>query len=168
MQSKSFQIQLSFTNSSEKTIRQNYNIGDDDDILAAFWLSSSESSIWQRKGFIFTKKGFVWNHPATAENTDISDGMKDISPRNQSFLEKENITFLGTSTLSSEETARQDCKSVIQLKTSGTLYTYTFDSGILKEKLTELEHAISAHFSDVLNPDSLCPAIFHGLFCKSC
>lgn len=155
MQSTSFKIQLAFTNSSEKTIRQNYNISDDDDILATFWVSSSESSIWQRKGFVFTKKGFAWNHPATAENTDISDGMKDISPRNQSFLKKENITFLGTSTLSSEEAARQDCKSVIQLKTSGTLYTYTFDSGIPKEKLAELEHAISAHFSDVLNPNTL-------------
>ena len=104
--------------------------------------------------------------------------MKDISPRNQSFLEKENITFLGTSTLSSEEAARQDCKSVIQLKTSGTLYTYTFDSGIPKEKLEKKQSKKSqkensaelkkTEKSPENTSDSLCPAIFHGLFCKSC
>lgn len=143
-------FQSAFSKSSKIKLCREFSIAPEDDILLAAWISDTERSVFQRKGFIITKTGICWCYPAIVESSERGDENKEKTPRNQNFIEKNNVTFLGTDVRSPEVAARIDGKSEIQLRISGNLYTFAFDSGIKQEKLIALERAIAGHFSDCI------------------
>ena len=144
-------FQTTFSKSTRLSLCDVYNIPIEDEILLAVWISDGERSVFQRKGFIITRSGIGWYYPAMAETSEKGNENKERVPRNLNFIDKNNVTFLGTDLRSPEVAARQDGKSEIQLRVSGTVYSFAFDSGIKQEKLIALERAIATHFSDCLD-----------------
>ena len=141
-------FQLSFTKSSEIVIKNLFKLSPNDKILMAVWYSDNTYSIFDRRGFVITKDGLGWNYLAMAESIGQADSAKERVPRNLEFLEKNNVHFLGTDVRDTETAARSDGKREIQLRTSGTLYIFGFDSGIPKEDIVLLERAIASNFAD--------------------
>ena len=126
-------FQLSFSKSSDTVIRKLYNLTADDEILLAVWVTDGNNSIYDRHGFVITKEGFGWNYFAMAESCQKDDSVKDRVPRKFEFLLKKNIRFLGTDARDTEAAARNDGKREIQLRISGTLFTFAF--AILRSSL---------------------------------
>ncbi len=147
-------FQLSFSKSSLFVIHKLYNLAPEDEILMAVWFSDSDNSIFDRRGFVITKEGFGWNYIAMAESTQKDDAAKERVPRKSEFLNKKKVRFLGTDTRDTETAARDAGKREIQLRTSETLFTFAFDSGIPQEKVVLLERAIASNFADAFDANS--------------
>lgn len=147
-------FQLSFSKSSEAVIRNLYKLAAEDELLMAVWVSDDNNSIYDRHGFVITKEGSGWNYFAMAESCQKDDSVKDRVPRKFEFLLKKNVRFLGTDARDTEAAARDDGKREIQLRISGTLFTFAFDSGIPQEKVVLLERAIASNFADAFDANS--------------
>ena len=148
MKKTKLHFQTTFSKSTLKQISLDYKLTLEDEVLMAVWISDNENSIYKRKGFVITKNGFGWNYPAIAESTESRGGNKERVPRNSNYIEKSKVTFLGTNLQPSENVVPSNEKNEIQLRTSGTVYTFIFDSIVKPEPLILLEKAISSHFSD--------------------
>ena len=120
----------------------------------AVWVSDDNNSIYDRHGFVITRDGLGWNYFAMAESCQKDDSVKDRVPRKFEFLLKKNVRFLGTDARDTEAAARDDGKREIQLRISGTLFTFAFDSGIPQEKVVLLERAIASNFADAFDANS--------------
>lgn len=142
-------FQTDFSKTSKNKIIKDYNLFADDEILLAAWISDKETSVYNRKGFVITQRGLSWNYPAMAESSESES--KERAPRDTNFIEKENVTFLGAMVNSPDTAKRTDGKSEIQIRTSGTVYIFGFDSGIKYDRIVLLEKAISSYFSDCLD-----------------
>ena len=147
-------FQLSFSKSSETVIRNLYKLAAEDELLMAVWVSDDNNSIYDRHGFVITRDGLGWNYFAMAESCQKDDSVKDRVPRKFEFLLKKNVRFLGTDARDTEAAARDDGKREIQLRTSETLFTFAFDSGIPQEKVVLLERAIASNFADAFDANS--------------
>lgn len=144
-------FQLSFSKTSRKQICRDYNLSPEDEILMAVWISDESRSVFDRYGFVITKNGLGWHYPAMAETSEKGNGNKERVPRNLNFIDKNNITFLGTDVRIPEVTKCKNGKYEIQLRISGMVYSFAFNFGIKQEKITALERIIAAHFSDCLD-----------------
>lgn len=146
-------FQLSFSKGAAAVIKRVYNLADDDEVLLAAWFSDRTYTIFERRGFVVTKNGLAWNFVTMAE-TAAADGAKERAPRNTNFLEKKKVTFLGADIKSADEAGRTDSKNELQLRISGTLFIFAFESVVPLEKVSFLERAISSNFADAFNADS--------------
>lgn len=146
-------FQLSFSKGAEAVIKRVYNLADDDEVLLAVWFSDRTYSIFERRGFIVTKNGLAWNFVTMAE-TAAADGAKERAPRNTNFLEKKKVTFLGADVKSADDAGRTDGKNELQLRISGTLFIFAFESVVPLEKVSFLERAISSNFADAFDANS--------------
>lgn len=146
-------FQLSFSKGAEAVIKRVYNLADDDEVLLAVWFSDRTYSIFERRGFVVTKNGVAWNFVTMAE-TAAADGAKERAPRNTNFLEKKKVTFLGADVKSADEAGRTDGKNELQLRISGTLFIFAFESVVPLEKISFLERAISSNFADAFDANS--------------
>lgn len=144
--------QLSFTKSSREAIRRSYGIAPEDEIIMAIWVTSRKNPVFKRSGFIITKNGLSWKHPAAAEMGENSDGIKEVLSRSSGFIAKNDVIFQGISVNSADEPDNQDGKNEIQLKTQETLYKFFFENSASKTGLCTLERILTAHFSNTLNP----------------
>lgn len=151
MNKSKLKFQLSFSKSSENKIKTLYNMSPADEILMAVWLSDNTCSIFERRGFVISKDGFSWNYPAVAETTERKDSTKERVPRNSNFLSKSDIRFLGTEFRDVDSAGREDGKREIQLRISGTLFIFSFDCDIARERVVFLEHAISSNLANVFD-----------------
>ena len=154
MSREKLHFQLSFSKSSEAAIRNLYKLTAEDELLMAVWVSDDNNSIYDRHGFVITRDGLGWNYFAMAESTQKDEAVKERVPRKTEFLLKNNVRFLGTDVGDTEATARDDGKCELQLRISGTLFSFAFDSGISQEKLVLLERAIASNFADVFVLDN--------------
>ena len=146
-------FQLSFSKGAEAVIKRVYNLADDDEVLLAVWFSDRTYSIFERRGFVVTKNGLAWNFVTMAE-TAAADGAKERAPRNTNFLAKKKVTFLGADVKTADEAGRTDGKNELQLRISGTLFIFAFESVVPLEKVSFLERAISSNFADAFNANS--------------
>ena len=153
MSKNSIYFQTSFSNDSRKIITKEYNLASDDEILLAVWFSDRTYSIFERRGFVVTKNGLAWNFVTMAE-TAAADGAKERAPRNTNFLEKKKVTFLGADVKTADEAGRTDGKNELQLRISGTLFIFAFESVVPLEKISFLERAISSNFADAFDANS--------------
>ncbi len=153
MSKNNIHFQTSFSNDSRKIITKEYNLASDDEILLAVWFSDRTYSIFERRGFVVTKNGLAWNFVTMAE-TAAADGAKERAPRNTNFLEKKKVTFLGADVKSADEAGRTDGKNELQLRISGTLFIFAFESVVSLEKISFLERAISSNFADAFDANS--------------
>ena len=154
MSREKLHFQLSFSKSSEAAIRNLYKLTAEDELLMAVWVSDDNNSIYDRHGFVITRDGLGWNYFAMAESTQKDEAVKERVPRKTEFLLKNNVRFLGTDVGDTEATERDDGKYELQLRISGTLFTFAFDSGISQEKLVLLERAIASNFADAFDANS--------------
>ena len=154
MSREKLHFQLSFSKTSEAAIRNLYKLTAEDELLMAVWVSDDNNSIYDRHGFVITRDGLGWNYFAMAESTQKDEAVKERVPRKTEFLLKNNVRFLGTDVGDTEATERDDGKYELQLRISGTLFTFAFDSGISQEKLVLLERAIASNFADAFDANS--------------
>ena len=70
------------------------------------------------------------------------------------LIDKKKVTFLGADVKTADEAGRTDGKNELQLRISGTLFIFAFESIVPLEKVSFLERAISSNFADAFNADS--------------
>ena len=144
-------FQTLFGKSTISEIKRRYNLSSRDELLMAIWITDKEYSVFDRMGFVITKEGLAWNYEAIAESAVSGVKNKERTPRKNNYLEKKNIIFLGTNICIADTIENLDGKTIVQLRTSGTVYNFSFDSRIKHEKIAALERAIAAQFSDCLD-----------------
>ena len=133
MKTSALHLLLSFSKTSEKLIKEAYEIPFEEELLAVFWLTDVNTTPKDKKGLVFTRKRILWNLPDLQSGAAIKDSF-DYKSVKLSFP---------------ENTGSKNYE--VQLESNDKTFTLIFDSSTNKDSLEILIQFINSYFENSLD-----------------
>ncbi len=133
MKKTALHLLLSFSKTSEKLIKETYEIPSEEELLAVFWLTDDIINPKDKIGLVFTRKRILWNLP------DLQSGAAI----------KESFNYKSIKLSLPEDTNSKNYE--VQLESNDKTFTLIFDSSINKDNLEILVQFINSYFENSLD-----------------